>query len=116
MSVRHARLAELPTTPASTVKQKGWKGVMRSLAVSGRLVVTNHHEPEAVVLSIEQYHTLVSAAESAALAANDPLSALRRRFDERLSSLDALDAGERLHDLMRSPGSLAGTPVHKDHS
>jgi hypothetical protein len=112
MSTHHATLAELPATPASTVKQKGWKGVMRSLAASGRLVVTNHREPEAVILSIEQYHALVDAAENAALAANDPLVALRRRFDERLSSLGASGASERLQDLMRSPGPLAGTTVH----
>ncbi|CAM5188525.1 hypothetical protein CDEF62S_04702 [Castellaniella defragrans] len=116
MPAHPVTLSELPATPASTVKQKGWKGVMRSLAVSGRLVVTNHREPEAVILSIEQYRTLVQAAENAALAANAPLTALRQRFDARLASLDAPDAAERLRQLMHTPGTLAGTPVHDGHS
>ena len=38
----------------------------------------------------------------------DPLAELRRRFDERLAALDDEQAGDRLRDLMRSPGRLDG--------
>lgn len=108
MPARFETLAQLPTAPASTIKREGWKGVMRSLSGVGRLVVTNHNEPEAVILSTQEYDRLVKAARSAANAVNDPLQALRDRFDARLATLDTPDAGSRLRDLMSHPGSLDG--------
>jgi len=101
-------ISQLPTASASTIKREGWKGVMRSLSGEGRLVVTNHNEPEAVILSTREYERLVKAARSAANAANDPLQALRDRFDARLAALEAPDAGNRMRDLMSQPGSLGG--------
>lgn len=101
-------LSELPTAPASTIKREGWKGVMRSLSGEGRLVVTNHNKPEAVILSTQEYDRLVKAARSAANALSDPLLALRDQFDARLAALDTPDAGNRLQDLMKKPGTLDG--------
>jgi len=109
MSAQFEALSQLPTAPASTIKREGWKGVMRSLSGVGRLVVTNHNEPEAVILSTQEYDRLVKAARSAANAVNDPLQALRDRFDARLATLDSPDAGHRLRDLMANPGVLGGT-------
>jgi prevent-host-death family protein len=108
MAAQFEAISQLPTAPASTIKREGWKGVMRSLSGVGRLVVTNHNEPEAVILSIQEYDRLIKAARSAANAVNDPLQALRDRFDARLATLDAPDAGHRLRDLMASPGALDG--------
>lgn len=108
MSAQLEALSHLPTAPASTVKREGWKGVMRSLSGEGRLVVTNHNEPEAVILSIQEYDRLIKAARSSANAATDPLQALRDRFDARLATLDTSDAGNLLRDLMRHPGTLDG--------
>ncbi|RCS28843.1 hypothetical protein DEO45_14165 [Rhodanobacter denitrificans] len=34
--------------PASDVKKLGWRGVMRDVQKSGRVVATNHDAPEAV--------------------------------------------------------------------
>lgn len=108
MPARFETLAQLPTAPASTIKREGWKGVMRSLSGVGQLVVTNHNEPEAVILSTQEYDRLIKAAHSASKALNDPLQALRDQFDARLASLDAPDAGNRLRDLMNKPAALDG--------
>ncbi|MGE4338500.1 MAG: type II toxin-antitoxin system prevent-host-death family antitoxin [Pigmentiphaga sp.] len=108
MSAQFNAVSQLPTAPASTIKREGWKGVMRSLSAEGRLVVTNHNEPEAVILSIQEYDQLIKIARSAADAIHDPLQALRDRFDARLATLDAPDAGSRLRDLMNNPGKLDG--------
>lgn len=108
MSAPFEALSQLPTAPASTIKREGWKGVMRALSKEGRLVVTNHHEPEAVILSTQAYDQLIKAARSGANALDDPLQALRDRFDARLAALDAPDAGDRLRDLMNDPGTLGG--------
>lgn len=108
MPVRFDAISQLPTAPASTIKREGWKGVMRSLSGTGRLVVTNHNEPEAVILSTHEYDRLIKAARAAANAVNDPLQALRDRFDARLATLDAPDAEHRLRGLMANPGTLGG--------
>ena len=108
MPIRFEAISQLPTAPASTVKREGWKGVMRSLSGEGRLVVTNHNEPEAVILSTQEYERLVKAARSATNAINDPLQALRDRFDARLATLDTNDAASQLRDVMRNPGALGG--------
>ena len=108
MSAQFDSISQLPAAPASTIKREGWKGVMRSLSGAGRLVVTNHNRPEAVILSTQEYDRLVKAARAAATATNDPLQALRDRFDARLATLDAPDAGRRLRDVMNNPGALDG--------
>lgn len=96
----------LPRTPASDVKRLGWRGVMRSIGRVGKIVVTNHNEPEAVILSTEEYAAIVKALASSSDEA--ALEALRHRFDERLTALDAGDAGERLRALARAPARLQG--------
>lgn len=108
MSAQFEAISQLPTAPASTIKREGWKGVMRSLSNEGRLVVTNHNEPEAVILSTQEYERLLKAARSAVNAVNDPLQALRDRFDARLASLETPDTGNRLRELMNNPSPLGG--------
>ena len=107
-----ARLADaldrLPSAAASSVKKDGWRGMMRALATEGKLLITNHNQPEAVILSTAEYTRLVEAAQAANQAMPDPLVTLRQRFDERLAVLDHDDAGDRLREVMRSPGLLGG--------
>ncbi|OZI23885.1 hypothetical protein CAL26_10765 [Bordetella genomosp. 9] len=108
----HSRAAQtldtLPVTPASAVKKDGWRGMMRTLASTGKLVVTNHNHPEAVILSTAEYTKLVEAAAAFEQTAPDPLADLRRKFDERLAALDEPDAGDRLRALMTGPAKLDG--------
>lgn len=101
-------LDTLPATPASAVKKEGWRGMMRALASTGKLVVTNHNHPEAVILSTAEYTRLVEAAAASEQSAADPLAELRRKFDQRLSALNEPDAGDRLRALMQGPARLNG--------
>ena len=93
----------LPRTPATDLKKLGWRGVMKSVGRSGKIVVTNHNQPEAVNLSAEAYTAITDALQQAAAQADAPLEALRSRFDARLAVLQAPDAGDKLRSLM-APG------------
>ena len=48
-------LAKLPRTPASDLKKLGWRGMMNALRSKGKIVVTNHDEPEAVIIPVAEY-------------------------------------------------------------
>ena len=108
MALKHEPIEDLPRTPASDVKKLGWRGVMKSVSRAGRVVVTNHNQPEAVILSIAEYCTLMQALQAADAQNESALDQLRHRFDERLASLQAPDAGERLRAMMRGPARLEG--------
>lgn len=101
-------LDNLPRTPASDVKKLGWRGVMKAVARTGKVVVTHHNEPEAVILSTEEYAGIRLALQAVAEATEPSLDGLRRRFDERLAVLQAADAGDRLRSLMDTPVRLDG--------
>lgn len=101
-------LTALPHAAASDVKKLGWRGVMKTVRSAGSVVVTNHSEPEAVILSTEEYTRLVKLAEQAAPRAEDALTALRADFDRRLAALNAPDAADRLRNVMRGGAKLEG--------
>lgn len=101
-------LAQLPHAAASDVKKLGWRGVMKTVRSDGKVVVTNHSEPEAVILSTEEYARLVQLAEQAAPRAEDALATLRADFDRRLAALNAADAAEGLRNVMRRGAKLQG--------
>jgi prevent-host-death family protein len=94
--------------PASDLKQKGWRGVMKTVRQQGAVMVTNHNEPEAVILGVEEYESLIKAAGHREREMAADLDALRRRFDERLAVLHEDDAAERLRAAMRKPVKLQG--------
>ena len=101
-------LENLPRTPASDVKKLGWRGVMKTIARNGKVVVTNHDEPEAVILTAEEYTAILDLLRRAADRDEAALDVLRRKFDHRLESLDAQDAGKKLRDILRKPLDLGG--------
>ncbi|HXS72892.1 MAG TPA: type II toxin-antitoxin system prevent-host-death family antitoxin [Rhodanobacteraceae bacterium] len=107
MSVLH-KLDALPRTPASDLKKLGWRGVMKSVDREGKVVVTNHNEPEAVILSMNEYNAIALALEKAESKKASALDVLRQRFDERLASLQSANAGDRLRAAMRSRAKLGG--------
>src|SRR5688500_13808206 len=82
-------LDALPRTPASSIKTLGWRGVMQGVRQNGRMLVTNHDRPEAVILPVEAYAALVRAANAGQRRDTDILETLRARFDERLAALRA---------------------------
>ena len=98
----------LPTVPAADVKKRGWRGLMRRLEREGPLVVTNHDEPEAVIVPVEEYQRLRALVDQVKMRDAAALDALRRRFDERLAVLRAPGAADRLRALARRPSRLHG--------
>jgi len=98
----------LSRVPAADVKQRGWKGVMRTVSAEGAVLVTNHNQPEAVILAADEYASLLERANQAESRVESDLAALRRRFDERLAALAKPDAGQRLRSIMRGPARLRG--------
>lgn len=101
-------LAALPRIPASDVKTRGWRGVMRTLTASGPVVVTNHSEPEAVILSARDYEALLTLAKASEARTEAGLDTLRQRFDERLAVLRQDNTGDRLRAITKSPAKLRG--------
>ncbi len=101
-------IEDLPRTPASDVKKLGWRGVMKTIARTGRVVVTNHNQPEAVILSVEDYDAVMRALQQASANDDALLETLRHRFDQRLASLQDADAGTRLRKVMQRPAKLGG--------
>lgn len=99
---------QLPRTPASDVKKLGWRGVMRAVGREGKVLVTNHDQPEAVILSPGEYERLTRAAAAAEARQEDALDTLRRRFDERLATLSQPDAGQRLREVFGQTPALQG--------
>jgi PHD/YefM family antitoxin component YafN of YafNO toxin-antitoxin module len=81
---------------------------MRTLNVEGTLVITNHNQPEAVILSARAYEELLHKAGQAEARTESELVRLRQRFDERLAVLSKPDAGERLRSVLKGPARLRG--------
>ncbi len=103
MATKVDPLEALEHLPATEVKKRGWRGVMKAVAPRGKVVVTNHNEPEAVILAAEEYVRIMAIVAQVEAASNDALEALRRRYDERLAALQAPDAGDRLRAVMATP-------------
>jgi prevent-host-death family protein len=82
--------------------------VVRALAAGGPVVVTNHAEPEAVIVSAAEYERLLILVGQATAKADAALDTLRHRFDERLAALQDPDAGPRLRSVMNRPAKLKG--------
>lgn len=101
-------LEQLHRTPASEVKKSGWRGVMQTVDREGRVLITNHNRPEAIILSVEEYNALQSALRRAQSHGQSVLDSLRSRFDERLAVLQADDAAERMRKLIGKPARLGG--------
>ena len=108
MASMNSSFSDLPRIPASDVKKRGWRGVMRALTSKGPVVVTNHSEPEAVILSVQDYDRMLTIVKETESRTEAGLEALRHRFDERLAALRAPNVGDRLRAISRSPAKLRG--------
>jgi prevent-host-death family protein len=101
-------LAKLPRTPASDLKKLGWRGMMNTLRSKGRLLVTNHDEPEAVIIPVAEYDALMQIVAQSEAQTESALAGLRRSFDERLSVLQGRSAAGRLQSTIRGRAKLGG--------
>lgn len=118
--MRHALkfdpITELTRTTASPVKEH-WRKVMQDVREQQAVLVTNHNEPQAVILSAEQYQAMQAEVVSlqrdlASLREQTPaLQHLRQRFDDRLAVLDSAAAGTNARALLRKPAGLKGKVV-----
>jgi PHD/YefM family antitoxin component YafN of YafNO toxin-antitoxin module len=108
MSRASDSLAELQSVPATDIKTRGWRGVMRLLDERGTLVVTNHDAPQAVIVAIREYEKLLESARQADARQASELDALRQDFDSRLAALRRKGSGDRLRAVMRRPAKLKG--------
>jgi PHD/YefM family antitoxin component YafN of YafNO toxin-antitoxin module len=81
---------------------------MRRLHTDGTVLITNHDQPEAVILATSAYAALLERAQQGEARIETDLAHLRRRFDERMAALEKPDAGERLRSIMRGPTTLRG--------
>ena len=84
---------------------------MRSVDSTGRLLMTNHDQPEAVILSLQEYRLLTEQAARAQRDSQDKLDSLSRAFDGELAVLQQPDAGERLRSAFDAPLGLNGEVV-----
>jgi prevent-host-death family protein len=103
-----SHLEKLPRTPASDLKKFGWRGMMNTLRSKGKLVVTNHDEPEAVIISVDEYDALMQLVEQSEARTESVLLGLRESFDKRLSMLQDHSAATRMRSTMRTHAKLKG--------
>ncbi|MDE2565364.1 MAG: type II toxin-antitoxin system prevent-host-death family antitoxin [Burkholderiales bacterium] len=101
----------LQRKPASDVKREGWRGIMKAVDAAGRLLVTNHDEPQAVILSLSEYRALSELADSARRQQQDRLEQLAREFDDDLAVLKQAEAADRLRAAFAAPQKLRGKVV-----
>ena len=104
-------LVQMQRKPVSDVKREGWRGIMRSVDVAGKLLMTNHDQPEAVILSLQAYRQLTDMAARAQRDSQNKLERLSRAFDAELAVLKQPDAGDRLRGAFGAPLALDGKVV-----
>jgi PHD/YefM family antitoxin component YafN of YafNO toxin-antitoxin module len=106
--VSQPRPENLLRTPASDVKKLGWRGMMNVMRHKGTLLITNHDEPEAVIMPVTEYYNLMRLQEQSKSQTESTLANLRRSFDERLSVLEGDAAATRLRTTIRGRVKLGG--------
>lgn len=109
--VHEAALVQLQRKPVSDVKRQGWRGIMRSVDAAGQLLMTNHDQPEAVILSLNEYRRLTDLAGRAQRDHQDTLDRLSRAFDAELAVLAEADSGDRLREAFGATLSLNGEVI-----
>jgi PHD/YefM family antitoxin component YafN of YafNO toxin-antitoxin module len=104
-------LARLERKPVSDVKREGWRGIMRSVDAAGKVLMTNHDQPEAVILSLREFRLLTELAERTQRENQSKLERLSRAFDAELALLRQPDAGDRLRQAFGAPLALNGEVI-----
>jgi prevent-host-death family protein len=81
---------------------------MNAVRSKGKILVTNHDEPEAVIIPVAEYDDLLRLAKQSEAQTESVLANLRQSFDERLSVLQDRSAATRLQSTIRGPTKLGG--------
>lgn len=104
-------LEQLQRKPVSDVKREGWRGVMKGVGAAGKLLMTNHDRPEAVILSLQEFRRLTELADSALRDKEHKLEKLSQAFDAELAVLRQADASSRLRQAFGAPLALKGKVI-----
>jgi prevent-host-death family protein len=104
-------LARLQRKPVSDVKREGWRGVMRIVDAEGQVLMTNHDQPEAVIMSLREYRRLTELAQGVERDQQRRLEQLTRAFDAELAVLKQPDAAARLRQAFGAPLALHGEVI-----
>jgi PHD/YefM family antitoxin component YafN of YafNO toxin-antitoxin module len=106
-----AGLQQLQRKPVSDVKREGWRGIMRSVDSAGQVLMTNHDQPQAVILSLQAYRLLTEQAAQAQRDSQAQLDRLTRAFDAELAVLQQPGAGDLLRAAFDAPLQLKGKVI-----
>lgn len=101
-----ASVAKLARTPASDLKKLGWRGLMNTVRIKGKLLIANHDSPEAVIVSVAEYDAMMQIVEQSQAQVESSLAGLRKSFDERMSVLQDRSAATRLRSTIRGRAKL----------
>ena len=104
-------LDRIARKPVSDVKREGWRGIMRHVDAAGKVVMTNHDKPEAVILSLREYRLLTELARRAQRDNQARLDRLSQAFDAELAVLKQDGAGDRLRLAFGEPLALHGEVI-----
>ena len=112
LTVDNPLMRDAPQATATQV-QKTWRRVLSMVRSSGRVVVTNHGDVEAVVVSRDELERLdreiVDLRERVrALTEGPSVDVLREQFLQRLATRDDTDFGNRLRTAGRTRVDLDG--------
>lgn len=89
----------------STEAKNGFGRVLDTVARQGTVLITKHNEPQAVVMSVEQYESLTGRTTSG-------LDTLAAEFDAMLERMQTPEARAGLRDAFRaSPEELSRAAV-----
>ena len=80
---------------------------MNVVNATGKVLMTNHERPEAVILSLREYSLLTELAERVQRDDLNKLEQLARAFDE----VKQPDAGDRLRQAFSLPLDLHGEVI-----
>lgn len=82
--------------------------MIKALRSKGKILVTNHDEPEAVILPVAEYDALMQLVKKSEAQTELALAHLRQSFDERVSALQGHAATTRLQSTIRGSAKLGG--------
>jgi PHD/YefM family antitoxin component YafN of YafNO toxin-antitoxin module len=104
-------LARLQRKPVSDVKREGWRGVTRIVDAEGKVLMTNHDQPEALIMSLREYRRLTDLAQRVERDQQLGLEQRTRAFDAELEVLKQPDAGDRLRQAFGAALALHGEVI-----
>lgn len=86
-------------THSSTDVKTGWKKVMKDVREIGPVVILNHKDPEAVILTPEEYGKMKAVVDRAEQHNSNTIKDLSRRFNQKLAILNSADTISKVNNL-----------------